>query len=90
MVGNLTNIVYTVRSNIFLTYDALNRLTTMVDGVGTTRYSYDNVGQLLSEDGPWNDDTVSYIYANRLRTSLSLQAPNADSWAESYGFDTAK
>ena len=36
----------------------------MVDGVGTTRYTYDAAGQLLSEDGPWDNDTVSYSYNN--------------------------
>jgi len=33
--------------------------------LGTTRYSYDAAGQVLWEDGPWADDTVSYAYANR-------------------------
>jgi RHS repeat-associated protein len=89
-VGNLTNIVYPVSSNIVLHYDALNRLTNMVDGIGTTRYSYDSVGQLLSEDGPWTSDTVSYTYANRLRTGLSVQAPNASPWTQSYGYDAAR
>jgi hypothetical protein len=32
----------------------------MVDGVGTTAYSYNEVGQLLSEAGPWLGDTVNY------------------------------
>ena len=40
----------------------------MVDGVGTTRYAYDRVSQLLSEDDPWDSDTVSYTNSNRLRT----------------------
>jgi hypothetical protein len=49
------------------------------------------VGQLLSEDGPWPNDTVSYSYANRLRTSLSVQAPNATAWAQNanYTYDNA-
>ena len=42
----------------------------MVDGVGTTHYLCDQVGQLLSEAGPKNDDTVSYTCNNRLRASL--------------------
>ena len=62
----------------------------MVDGVGTTAYGYDAVGQLLSEGGLWANDTVSYTYNNRLRTGLSLQAPNADPWAQSYGYDSAR
>jgi YD repeat-containing protein len=89
-VGNLTNIVYAHSPSITLQYDALNRLTNMVDGVGTTTYRYDAVGQLLSEDGPWVDDTVSYTYNNRLRSSLSVPAPNTLAWTESYGYDAAK
>ena len=89
-VGNLTNIVHPVSANISLAYDALNRLTSMVDGLGTTVYGYDDVGQLLSEDGPWADDTVSYTYNNRLRASVSVLAPNASPWTESYAYDAAK
>jgi RHS repeat-associated protein len=89
-VGNLTKVTYPVSPAITLSYDALNRLTNMVDGVGTTVYDYDTAGQLLSEDGPWANDTVSYTYQSRLRTSLSVQAPNADAWSQSYGYDSAR
>jgi YD repeat-containing protein len=89
-VGNLTNIVYATSPAISLEYDALNRLTNMLDAVGTTSYGYDAAGQLLSEDGPWANDTVSYTYNNRLRASVSVQAPNASPWTQSYGYDAAK
>jgi RHS repeat-associated protein len=81
------NVVYPVSSAITLKYDRLNRLTNMVDAVGMSAYSYDQVGQLLSEDGPWSSDTVSYTYANRLRTGLSVAAPNASAWTQSYIYD---
>ena len=68
----------------------MNRLTNMVDGVGTTAYGYDAVGQLLSEDGPWAADTVSYTNNNRLRSSLSVLAPSGSAWTQSYGYDAAK
>ena len=38
----------------------------MVDAVGTTRYTYSNFGAVASEDGPRDNDTVSYTYANQL------------------------
>ena len=89
-VGNLTNVVYPVSAQIKLYYDAMNRLTNMVDGVGTTAYGYDAIGELLSEGGLWPNDAVSYTYTNRLRTGLSVQAPNASAWTEGYGYDSAR
>jgi RHS repeat-associated protein len=93
-VANLTNVDYsggTVSTpSIYLSYDALNRPLNMVDGVGNTAYSYDAAGQLLTEDGPWANDTVTYAYTNRLRMSLSLQAPSGSAWSQSYGYDTAR
>src|SRR5436853_7903940 len=71
-------------------YDALNRLTNMVDAVGTTAYSFTSGGLLQSEDGPWASDTVTYTYQNRLRTGLNLQAPNNSDWVQSYGYDGGK
>ncbi len=67
-------------------------LTSMVDGVGTTFYTYDAAGQILSEDGPWADDTVSYTYANRLRTGMSLAAGGSPQgpWSQSYGYDAVR
>jgi RHS repeat-associated protein len=89
-VGNLTRVAYPVSPAITLKYDALNRLTNMVDAVGTTVYGYDTVGELLSEDGPWSNDTVSYHYQNRLRTGLSVPSSDGPAWAEGYGYDLAR
>jgi RHS repeat-associated protein len=89
-LGNLTNIVYASSPAISLQYDVLNRVTNMVDAVGTTTYGYDAAGQVLSEDGPWANDTVSYTYNSRLRASVSVQAPNASPWTAGYGYDAAK
>ena len=60
----------------------------MVDAVDTTVYSY--ASQLLaSEDGPWDNDSVSYTYSNRLRSGLTLVQPNASPLSQSYGYDAA-
>jgi len=89
-MGNLTHIGYPTSPSISLAYDELNRLTNMVDAVGTTLYSYDAVGQLISEDGPWSNDTVSYSYANRLRTALILSEPGGAAWTNSYTYDSIR
>ncbi|MGO9203538.1 MAG: hypothetical protein ACLQM8_23700, partial [Limisphaerales bacterium] len=83
-------IAYPRNHAITLAYDALNRLTNMVDAAGTTVYAYDAVGEVLSEDGPWADDTVSFTYANRLRTGMSVLAPGAAAWTQSYTYDATR
>jgi len=47
-------------------------------------FAYDAAGNLLSAGGLWSGDTVSYSYANRLRSGLSV-----GSWHQSYGYDAA-
>lgn len=89
-VGNLTNIDYPNSADLTLHYDALSRLTNLVDAVGTTRYGWTASGQLLSEDGPWPDDTVSVTYLHRLRTGLNAAQPNAAAWAQTYAYDAMK
>jgi len=92
--GNLTNVDYSggtvTMSSVYLAYDMLNRLKSMVTaGTFTNSYAYDSVSELTNEVGPWANDTVSYTYANRLRTGLSLSQPSG-SWSQSYGYDVTR
>ena len=48
-----------------------------------------NNGSLLSEDGPWANDTMSSAYTNNMRIGLSLHQPGGSAWAQSYGYDAA-
>jgi RHS repeat-associated protein len=50
----------------------------------TNGFAYDAAGNLLRVGGLWSGDTVSYSYANRLRSGL-----NVGSWHQSYGYDAA-
>src|SRR5271156_228196 len=67
----------------------LNRLTNMVDGVGTNRYTYTSGGFLATEGGVFANDVVTNIYTNRLRIGLSLAQPTG-SWTNAFGYDAAK
>ena len=59
-------------------YDALYRLTNMVDAAGTTTNSYASNGQLATEKGPWTSDTVTLSYNSAgLRSSLSIAQPTS-------------
>ena len=46
-------------------------------------------GQVLSEDGPWPSDTVTYTDLNQLRLGLSVQSPSGTAWSQSYAYDGA-
>jgi len=87
--GNLTFVNYPSSPDLTFQYDALHRLTNMLDGVGTTVYSYANFGAVLSEDGPWEKDTVSFTYTNRLRAGLSLAQFSGPAWTQGYGYDAS-
>src|SRR5207247_736932 len=79
-VGNLTFVNYPSSTDITRSYDALNRMTNMVDSAGTTKFTYYAGGLLWTEDGPWANDTVTNTYNNaRLRSGLVLQQPTGTS-----------
>jgi RHS repeat-associated protein len=88
-LGLLTNVDYAVSPDLVLGYDALNRLTSMSDASGATSYGYNEADQLLTEDGPWPSDTVTYSYTQRLRTGLSLNS-QPSTLNLSYAYDALK
>ncbi|HEV2392764.1 MAG TPA: hypothetical protein VG146_10425, partial [Verrucomicrobiae bacterium] len=88
-LGSLTYIKYPHTFHVQMKYDPLNRLTNMVDGLGTTVYGYTAAGQLLTEDGPFANDTVTNTYSNRLRVGLGLQQPAGD-WTNAFAYDAAR
>ncbi len=92
-IGNLTNVDYSGGANftpsISFAYDSLNRLTKMLDGIGSTVFTWTPGNQLASEAGPWANDKVNYSYNNaRQRSIMSLLQPNATPWTQTYGYDT--
>jgi YD repeat-containing protein len=78
-VGNLTYIKYPSSTRVSLQYDWLNRLISIVDAWGTTKYTYTLGNQLLTEG------TLTNTYVNRLRTRLNL----AGTWTNGFGYDAA-
>ncbi len=87
--GNLTNINYPASHPLSFSYDAMNRMISMSDAIGTTAYGYTPAGQLASETGPWPSDAVAYTYADRRRTGLDLQQASGSDWMQSYAYDMA-
>ncbi|MEI7728031.1 MAG: RHS repeat-associated core domain-containing protein [Verrucomicrobiota bacterium] len=88
--GNLLTVAHPSSTSFSYSYDALNRMQSMTDAVGTSQFAYDSMGRLTSEDGPWDNDTVTLGYANRQRQTLSLQQPNASAWTQTYTWDSMR
>ena len=88
-VGNLTYVKHPHSANVSLQYDPLNRLTNMVDGVGTTKYAYTAGNQIWTESQPFSNSTITNAFVNRLRTSLSLQQPSG-LWTNKFVYDLAR
>jgi len=89
-IGNLTNVTYHTSHALAFSYNAMNWMTSMTDGIGTTTFTYTPTGQLQSETGPWANDTISYTYSDQLRTGLDLQQTDTSDWMQSYAYDAAK
>jgi YD repeat-containing protein len=84
-VGNLTYLKYPSSPSVSFQYDSLNRLTNMVDAVGTTKYTYTTGNQLQTQVGPFASDTLTLKYTNRLRATLKLQQPQVF-WTNAFFF----
>jgi hypothetical protein len=79
-------------TDIEYSYDALNRVTEMVDGVGTTTcsYSFPGNGQFVTvENGPWSSDNVTVTNRHGLRTGMVIQQP-VGSWTATYTHDSSR
>jgi RHS repeat-associated protein len=73
--GNLLTIRYSDGTpDVTITYDAANRPIVIEDGLGTHRKSYDAASRVTAIDGPWDNDTLTFVYDARGRkTSETLQ-----------------
>jgi len=85
-VGNLVAIDYPVSPRVTFSYDALNRVTTMVDASGTNTYSYTTGGRLWTESSPFASATVTNGYLSGKRLSLALQQPSG-AWTNGFAYD---
>jgi RHS repeat-associated protein len=92
--GNLNLIDYPTASGVGATadvsaiYDALDRPTSISDGLGTHVYSYDILSRVTGIDGPFANDTLTYHYDNQNRTDwMQVQNPDGTQAQTGYFFD---
>lgn len=91
-VGNLTNIAYpTGTASITNWFDALNRVTNRLDGLGQTKYTYVVLGngqRTFAEDGPWTSDDVTVTNRHGRRAGLTI-AQSSGQFAVTNAWDAA-
>ncbi len=80
IVGNLLTVTYPAgTASLTNQYDALDRLTNRLDGLGQTRYSYAVLGngqRTFTEDAPWANDEVTVTNLYGLRAGRRLAQPS--------------
>ena len=105
--GNLYKIDYANANvpDVTYVYDTYyNRITSRIDGAGTTAYGYiatatspahpgttNGAGSLYSVDGPWADDTITYTYDDLGRASARNMASGSypnHAHGNTYTFDS--
>ena len=87
--SNLTLIDYPNMADVSMSYDNLDDVTQIVDGVGTHSFTYDNRGKLLSLDGPWAGDEQTFAYDSlqRLQTQTVGRGASGGTQSQSYAYD---
>ena len=87
--SNLTLIDYPNMSDVSMSYDNLDDVTQIVDGVGTNSFTYDNRGKLLSLDGPFANDGQSFTYdaLQRLQSQSVERGASGGTQSQSYAYD---
>jgi RHS repeat-associated protein len=82
-INNITNNLDLAKSQSF-TYDALNRLTSALGGYGNLAYTYDAVGNRLTESRNSTTDTYSYATTSNRLNSITRASGN-----RSFTYDNA-
>jgi RHS repeat-associated protein len=71
------------------TYTSANKRATMVEGIGTTTYSYDNAGRLTSVQNPYSETTTwTYNDANQMTRQTVASGVYTDYSYDSRGRQT--
>ncbi len=67
--NQLISTTYPDGTEVTAVYDKLGRKTSMTDSTGQTKYTYDDMGRLLTKKSPGTNNTITYTYdseGNRL------------------------
>ena len=83
-LNRLTDIAYSVSDTVEFDYDAASRLIEMVDSIGTTEWTYNDIGRLTSTDDPWDFTHALTYNAEGMITALTCEGDSRSySWNSS-------
>ena len=87
--GNQTKIDYPNTPDVISSYNALDDVSQITDGVGTHNFSYDLFGRQTAEDGPLVNDTQTYSYdaLQRIETQTVERGISGGVQSQTYGYD---
>ena len=87
--ANLTLVDYPHMADVSLTYNALDDVDQITDGVGTHGFGYSPTGRLISLSGPFVDDAQRFLYDNQGRLSDHYlgRGASVDAQHLSYAYD---
>lgn len=88
--SNLTGTNYPNMADVTMSYNALNRMTQVVDGVGTHTFTYDNLGKMLAQDGPFANDAQSFTYdtLQRVQSHSVERGASGGTQSQSHSYDS--
>ena len=87
--ANLTLVDYPTMPDVGFTYNALDDVTDISDGVGSHSFNYTPTGRLISQDGPFAGDTQGYVYdaVGRLSGHNLERGASGGTQSLSYAYD---
>ena len=87
--GNQVKVDYPNMADVTMSYNRLDDVVAIADGIGVHAMAYDDYGRLVSNDGPLSADTQTYSYDELQRVSTQTLERGASGGVQSqtYGYD---
>lgn len=87
--GNQTKTDYQNMPDVTMSYNQLNDVVQITDGIGTHVMGYDYAGRLVSNDGPLVNDTQTYSYdaLSRVETQTAERGASGGVQSQTYAYD---
>ena len=87
--GNQTKIDYPNMPDVTMSYNRLDDVAVINDAIGNHAFGYDDYGRLVSNSGPLNADTQTYVYdeLQRVQAQTVERGASGGIQSQTYGYD---